>query len=110
MILIIFDLDVIWGSGFQQYTSLPAVAALLLPAVDNQPAADPDADSVIRGGYKGISFAVQRLNGSGPADGKKIFLDSDRRRILMPVKVDLTVIADQIRTAGKVNIIEILCP
>ncbi|MNE84339.1 hypothetical protein D3C80_1812370 [compost metagenome] len=100
MILIILNLDIIRGSGSQQNTSLPAGTALLLPAVDNQPSSDPDAHSVIRGGDKGVFFTVQRFDGSGPADGEKLLIDSDCRRILMPVEINPAVIADEIGTTG----------
>lgn len=68
VVLIILYFDVIRGSCCQQNAALPAVTALLLPAVDDQPASDPDADAIIRGGDKGVFFTVQRLDGSGPAD------------------------------------------
>src|SRR5690349_21650459 len=63
--------------------------------IDDQGAIDPQARPLIRSDTEGVGFVVSRLDLAGPADGKRLWIESVNKRTGTPSEVHHVVDADR---------------
>src|SRR5690606_12023002 len=106
-VVVVLELDVVLLAGFEGDLSGLLGHALVVPAIDDELAVDPEADAIVATGVEGVFLAVACFDLTGPADAEGVTVDAVHRAAHAPIEVDDAVDALAL-FVGQVEVIEIL--